>query len=114
MDIVYFPFERYHIDRLTKGVIAIDINIKDRNRFKEFFHKICNKLEDIFFTIISKLPEKLIPSPLMNRLERYLDKRIRELKQESIKMTWRNMYLQDAVDEIHKRQQDTKKAPSED
>jgi len=50
----------------------------------------------------------------MNWLSRYLDKRIRELKQQSIKQTWKNMYLQSAVDEIHARQQDTKEAPSKD
>ena len=50
----------------------------------------------------------------MDWLSRYLDRRIAKLKAESIKMTWQNMYLQDAVDEIHKRQQGIKKAPSED
>jgi hypothetical protein len=53
------------------------------------------------FSIIQKLPERFIPSPLMNWLDRYLDKRISELKQESIKMTWRNMYLQEAIDNIN-------------
>ncbi|MCX4340824.1 MAG: hypothetical protein OSJ72_14420 [Lachnospiraceae bacterium] len=95
-------------------MITIDIEIKDHNRLKEFFQNFHGKAEDLFFTIISKLPEKLIPSPIMNWLEKYLDKRISELKQESIKITWQNMYLQDAVDEIHTRQQDTKEAPSED
>ncbi|WP_277935636.1 hypothetical protein, partial [Parablautia muri] len=69
-------------------MIIIDIEIKDRNRIKEFFRKLYGKLEDILFTIISRTPEKLIPSPLMNWLSRYLDKRINELKQQSIKMTW--------------------------
>lgn len=50
----------------------------------------------------------------MNWLDRYLDKRISELKQESIKMTWKNMYLQDAVEDIRTKQHDTKKAPSDD
>ena len=95
-------------------MITIDIEIKDRNRLKEFFQNFHSKAEDIFFTIISKLPEKLIPSPIMNWLSRYLDKRISELKQQSIKQTWQNMYLQDAVDDIHNSQQDTKQAPSED
>lgn len=36
----------------------------------------------------------------MNWLEGYLDKRISELKQDSIKLNWKNMYLQDAVDHI--------------
>lgn len=78
----------------------IDIKIEDRNRIKEFFQNFHSKAEDILFSIIQKLPEKFIPSPLMNWLDRYLDKRINELKQESIKQTWRNMYLQDAVDHI--------------
>lgn len=54
----------------------------------------------MLFSIISKLPERFIPSPLMNWLDRYLDKRISELKQEAIKQTWRTMYLQEAVDNI--------------
>lgn len=95
-------------------MITIDIEIKDRNRIKDFFHKIHSKLEDIAFSIIQRIPEKFIPHWLMNWLEKYLDKRISELKQESIKMTWRNMYLQSATNEIHNRQQDTKKAPSDD
>lgn len=95
-------------------MITIDIELKDRNQLKEFFQNFHSKAEDLLFSIISKFPEKLIPSPLMNWLSRYLDKRISELKQESIRMTWQNMYLQSAVDDIHARQQETKKAPSED
>ena len=95
-------------------MIIIDIELKDRNRLKDFFHKVNNRLEDVTFSIIQKLPEKFIPQWLMNILVKYLDKRIRELKQESIKMTWHNMYLQSAIDKIHARQQDTKKAPSDD
>ena len=94
--------------------MIIDIELKDRNKIKEFFQNFHSKLEDLLFSTISKLPEKLIPSPLMNWLSRYLDRRIAKLKQESIKMTWQNMYLQDAVAEIHNRQQDTKKAPLDD
>lgn len=95
-------------------MITIDIEIRDRNRIKDFSHKIHSQLEDISFSIIQKLPEKFIPHWLMNLLEKNLDKRISELKQQSIKMTWRNMYLQSATNEIHNKQQDTKKAPSDD
>lgn len=95
-------------------MIIINIELKDRNRLKEFLHKLHSRLEDISFSIIQKLPEKFIPQCLMNWLEKYLDKRISELKQESIKMTWRNMYLQSATNEIHNRQQDAKEAPSDD
>ncbi len=81
-------------------MITIDIELKDRNRLKEFFHKLHSKSEDILFSIISKLPERFVPSAIMNWLAQYLDKRINELKQQSIKMTWKNMYLQNAVDDI--------------
>ncbi len=97
-----------------KGVTTIDIELKDRNRIKEFFHNFHSKAEDLLFIFISKIPERFIFSPIMEWLDRYLDKRISELKQQSIKMTWRNMYLQNSLTEIYSRQQDTKKAPSED
>lgn len=83
-------------------MIIIDIELKDRNRLKEFFHKLHSRLENITFSIIQKLPEKFIPQWLMDRLEKYLDKRISELKQQSIQMTWRNMYLQNVVNDIRK------------
>lgn len=83
-------------------MIDIDIELKDRNRIKEFSHKLHSKLEDIAFSIIQRIPNKFIPHWLMNRLEKYLDKRISELKQQSIKMIWRNMYLQKAVDDMRK------------
>lgn len=95
-------------------MITIDIEIKDHNRLKEFFQNFHSKAEDIAFSIIQRISEKLLPHWLMNWLEKYLDKRIIELKQQSIKMTWHNMYLQNSLTEIHNRQQDTKKAPSDD
>jgi hypothetical protein len=94
-------------------VIIIDIELKDRNHIKDFFHKLHSRLEDIAFSIVQRIPEKFIPQWLMNRLEKYLDKRISELKQQSIKMSWRNMYLQSATHEIHNRQQNAKEAPSD-
>lgn len=59
----------------------------------------------MMFSIIMKLPEKFIPSFLMEWLDKYTTKRINQLKQESVKQTWHNMYLQKAVDDISKRQQ---------
>lgn len=86
-------------------MITIDIELKNRNHIKDFFHKLHSKLEDIAFSIIQRIPDKFIPLWLMNWLEKYLDKRISELKQQSIKMTWRNMYLQNSLTEIRNRQQ---------
>ena len=95
-------------------MITIDIELKDCNHINDFFHKIHSKLEDIAFSIIQRIPDRFISHRLMNWLEKYLDKRISQLKQESNKMTWHNMYLQNSLTEIHNRQQDTKKAPSDD
>ena len=90
-------------------MVNIEIEIKERNKVKEFFHKAHNKTEDIFFSIIQKIPEQFIPSFIMEWLDRYTDRRINELKQQQITATWQKMYLQDAVNQIHKD-----KAPTED
>lgn len=50
----------------------------------------------------------------MDWLERYMTKRIAELKQEIIKDRWKSMELDKAVDNIANRQQNTEKAPSEE
>ena len=83
-------------------------SIKKPNQLKEFFQKLFSKIEDVFFEIILKLPERLIPEWLMNYLERYTTKRLNQLKQDNIKHTWRNMYLQSAVEEISNRQKEEK------
>ena len=83
----------------------MDIEIKKRNRIKEFIHKIYNKIEDTAFTTIIKLPEKFIPHWLMNWIDRYTTKRISQLNQQTIKQTWRKLSLDKAVNEISNRQQ---------
>lgn len=85
-------------------MIKIHIEIKERNRIKEFFHKFHSKLEDLCFNIIMKIPDRFIPSALMLWMDKYTDKRIQQLKQQNIKQTWTNLYLEKAVDEISKRQ----------
>ena len=86
-------------------MIIIDIEIKKRSIVKEFLHKLHSKLEDLLFKIIMRIPDRFIPSALMNWLDRYTRKRINQLKQQNIKSTWRNLYLQSAVDDITNRQQ---------
>ena len=80
----------------------INIELKDRNRTKEFSHKLQDKAEEIMFFLIQKIPERLIPNFFMVWLDGYVTRRIAELKQQSIKAAWQNMYLQQAVDEIQK------------
>ena len=48
----------------------------------------------------------------MHWADRYLDKRIQQLKQETIRQNWDKVYLDQALREIHSRQQAKEKAPS--
>lgn len=106
-------FPRY-TNKYLRELIIIDIEIKDRNKSKEFFQNLNGKLEDLLFSIIQKLPEKLIPSSLMNWLDRYTTKRIAQLQQEIIRQRWQQDTLEKAVSKIRSINQDAKKAPSED
>lgn len=81
----------------------IDIELKNPNRFKDLLNKIFDKLEDLMFDIILKLPEKYIPKFFMNWIERYTDKRIAELQQQIIHDKWKAVVLEKAVNDIHKQ-----------
>ena len=85
------------------------INLKPRNPLQELLDKSHSKAEDLLFSIIQHLP--VVPSFLANWLERYMDKRIAELQQETIKQQWDKISLEQVVDDIHDRQKKTKKAP---
>lgn len=89
-----------------KEATIIDIKINKHSKMKVFINCCYNKIEDITFSFIMKLPEHLIPVSLMNWMDKYTIKRINQLKQQNIKNTWKNMYLQKAVDEISNRQKD--------
>lgn len=83
----------------------MNIEIKNPNHLKDFLYGLHNKFEDAMFSIILKMPERLIPRLLMEWLDRYTTKRINQLNQEIIKDKWKSVYLQKAVDEISNRQQ---------
>lgn len=87
------------------------IDLNPRNPLQELLHKFHSKTEDLLFSIVQHLPA--VPSFLANWLERYMDKRIAELQQETIKQQWDKISLEQVADDIHDRQQNTKKAPSE-
>ena len=95
-------------------MIIIEIEIKPRSRAKEFFDMIKDKSEDLMFSIITKVPERMIPSPVMQWLTAYLDRRTQELQQDIVRQQWQKVYLEKAVSEIHDRQPDINKAPQED
>ena len=92
----------YHRNRRleVRDVISMDIEIKRQNRTKKLFQKLHSKSEDILFSIISKLPEKLVPPPLMEWLGRYIDRRIQQTKQQIAKSRWRQDSLEKALSDI--------------
>lgn len=95
-------FKKY----FSKELVYIKIEIKKPSRFKDFSHKIHSKLEDILFSIIQVLPERLIPPFLMIWLEQYTNKRIIELNQQITRQRWHSAELQKTINTIHDRQQE--------
>jgi len=79
----------------------MEIKIRNRNPIREFFNKSHSQLEDIAFSVIQRIPERFLPQTLMEWMSLYLDKRLNELKRQTVKQNWRNAYLQKAVEEIH-------------
>ncbi len=66
------------------------------------------------FTIFQKTPERLIPSFLMKWMDSYTRKRLHELEQDVIRQRWKKIQLEKALEEIRIKNQDAKKAPSDD
>lgn len=93
-------------------MIIIEIEIKDRSKVKEFLSMLNSKIEDLMFELLQKVPERFIPQSLMEWLDKYLTKRIQLLNKQNIKNTWRNIYLENVVNDINSRTQ--KEAPSDD
>lgn len=104
-------FQKIKLQHL-KELVYMNYEITPRNRAREFFHQIRDKLENFLFWIIQKLPERFIPTALMSWSVRYLNKRIHHLKQETIRQNWNKAHLDQALKEIHSRQQAKEKAPS--
>ena len=74
--------------------------------------KIGNRLENLFFDVIQRIPERFIPQFLMNRIERYMDKRILEMQQQIVKYKWQEVELEKTVQKLHIAAEQ-KKAPSD-
>lgn len=79
------------------------ITVKEPENKRKFFKKLKGKAEDILFSIIELLPEKLIPGFVMDWVSRYIDKRMNEIKQEQIKANWNKTYVEKAVKELKQK-----------
>lgn len=70
------------------------------SRIPPLFHKTHDKLEDLFFTLVSKLPESLIAKSVMDWLGRYTNKRIAELQRQIIHDRWQTVKLDETLKQI--------------
>lgn len=82
-------------------MITINVEIKKRNRLKEFSTLCHDHAENLMFEIIKKIPERFIPKFVLRWVDRYTTKRISELKQQIIQDRWKEMELEKAVNDIH-------------
>lgn len=81
-----------------EGVIDIQFDLENPNRFKDLLHKISSKAEDILFSILLKLPETLIPGEWM---ERYINKQISKTNHELIRNRWKQIALNEIIEKSH-------------
>ncbi len=70
------------------------------SRIPALFHKTHDKLENLLFTLVSKLPESLIPKSVMDWLGRYTNKRIAELQRQIIHDRWQTVKLDETLKQI--------------
>lgn len=77
-----------------------NIEIKKQSRFKQFCSRIRYKIEEVFLSLLLKIPEKLIPQVLMQWVGSYLKKRNQELRIQATQINYNNAYLGKAVDEL--------------
>lgn len=77
----------------------------------KIINKIGSKIENLFFEIIQRIPDRFIPQFIMNRIERYMDNRISEIEQQIIKYKWEQIELEKTVKSL-KEAADEKEAPS--
>ena len=118
----YFFIFQYYVAFFVKSailyinqrreMIQINIEIRNRNRFKRLFYKMYNRAEDILFLMIQNLPLRLVPKFLIKWFNKYMDKRLAKLNKQITHDKWQSMELHKAVNII--RQQAKNKAPSGD
>ena len=64
-----------------------------------------NKIEDIIFSILLRIPKSLIPSFILMRLEHYLYQRVITLQCEIIRNQWKKIELDTTMNKIKTSQQ---------
>lgn len=70
--------------------------------------KFKDKLEDLLFSVLQRLPEKIIPQPAMDWMFSYVEKRTQEIQHQIVRQNWKKAELEQILTEL---QQDKEKAP---
>ena len=65
-----------------------------------------NRIEDVIFFILLRIPKSLIPSFILIHLEHYFYQRINTLQCEIVHNRWKNIELDTTLKKIKTRQQD--------
>ena len=67
--------------------------------------KIRDRLDDVLFSICTRIPEKLIPPFLMKHINDYAHRRVTELQQDITRRKWELVQAHQKLDEIKKEAQ---------
>lgn len=78
----------------------MNIELKNHNRILDLIRRTHSKIEDLFFSVVLMLPDKLLPSFILRWIDHYTTKRMNDLEQQLIKERWRSMELQKVQDEL--------------
>lgn len=110
---IFFIY-RYNLYIVFSALISSHFSQILKNIFKELndIKKICSKIENLFFDVIQRIPERFIPQFVMNQINQYLDKRLNEMQQQVIKYKWEQVELEKTVKNLHIAAEQ-KKAPSD-
>lgn len=81
----------------------MNIKLQQPNKIKALISKCGSSLEDLLFSVLLKVPSKLLPSFVGPHLDRYIENRIHQLQLETTKVTWKSVQLASALQEIKEK-----------
>lgn len=81
----------------------MNIELKQPSKIKTIISKCSSRLEDLLFSVLLKVPSKLLPSFVGPQIDRYIEKRIHQLQLETTKATWKSVQLESALQEIKEK-----------
>lgn len=82
----------------------MNINITPQSKISVAVKKLCSKLEDALLSLALWITNYWQPDFLMNWIDQYATKRIRQLKMDQVRNNWKMVGLQEAVEQIGGKQ----------